>query len=261
MNIFEENGNVSKQVKTLVRNVGLELLVIIVLFSSIRFVGAGSVGVITRFGAVSRVANPGIVVKLPFMEGVHSMETRTQKEQVEASSASKDLQEVKATIALNYHLIGSKAVEVYQNIGEDYKDRVIGPVMQEAFKATTAKFTAEELIGKREAVKQLAYTSLQDRLRKYNVVVDDLNIVNFDFSADFNNAIEQKQAAQQNLEKAKIEANTALTQAQGQANAQKALKDSGNLSAEYLEFLALQKWNGILPYSTSGVPFINIPSK
>ena len=83
----------------------------------------------------------------------------------------------------------------------------------------------------------------------------------FDFSEDFNNAIEQKQVAQQNLERAKIEAETARTQAKGQSDAQKILKDTGALSPEYLQFLGLQKWNGILPYATNGLPFINIPTK
>jgi len=225
-------------------------------------VGAGNVGVVTRLGAVNRVVTPGFVLKIPLIEYIHSMETRTQKEQADASSASKDLQEVKATIALNYHLRGEKAVEVYQNIGTDYKIRVIDPAMQEAFKATTAKFTAEELIGKREAVKQEALNELKDRLNSYNVIVDNFNIINFDFSTEFNQAIEQKQVAQQNLERAKLEAQTAKTQAEGQAQAQKALKDTGSLSTEYLEFLALQKWNGILPTVTgNGVPFINIPIK
>lgn len=224
-------------------------------------VSAGNVGVVTRMGAVNRVVNPGFVFKLPFIEWVHSMETRTQKEQVDASAASQDLQEVKSTVALNFHLKGENAVEVYQQIGQEYMDRIIAPAIQEAFKATTAKFTAPDLIVKREEVKQLTYQELKDRLSKYNIVVDDFNIVNFDFSADFNAAIEQKQVAQQNLEKAKIEKMTALTQAEGQADAQKKLKDSGSLSPEYLQFLATQKWNGVLPYSTSAVPFLNIPTK
>ncbi len=223
-------------------------------------VGAGHVGVVTRFGAVNRVVNPGLIVKMPLIEGISSMETRTQKEQVEASAASKDLQEVKSTIALNFHLRGEKAVDVYQNIGEDYTDRIISPAMQEAFKATTAQFTASDLIGKREAVKKIAYTELKQRLEKYNVIVDDFNIVNFEFSKEFNAAIEQKTIAQQNKEKAQIEAETALIQAQGQADAQKKLKESGSLTPEYLNFLAIQKWNGVLPNATNGVPFIQIPT-
>ncbi|HVA96294.1 MAG TPA: SPFH domain-containing protein, partial [Candidatus Acidoferrales bacterium] len=101
----------------------------------------------------------------------------------------------------------------------------------------------------------------KERLARYNIIVDDFNIVNFDFSQDFNSAIEQKQVAQQNLERAKIEANTAITQAQGQANAQKVLRDNGSLTPEYLEYVAIQKWDGKMPNATNGVPFINIPTK
>jgi len=224
-------------------------------------IDAGHVGVVTQFGAVNRVVTPGLIFKLPLIEGVASMETRTQKGQVEALAASKDLQEVTSTIALNFHLDGRKAVEVYQNIGTDYVDRIIAPAMQEAFKSTTSQFTASDLIGKREEVKQLAYTELRDRLTKYNIIVDDFNIVNFAFSKEFNAAIEQKTVAQQNKERAQIEAQTALIQAEGQASAQKKLKDSGSLTPEYLQFLAIQKWDGKMPASTNGVPFIQIPTK
>ena len=135
-------------------------------------VSAGHVGVITRLGAVSRVANPGFTLKIPLIESVISMETRTQKEQVEATAASSDLQEVKSTIALNYHLNGEKAVDVYQNIGINYRERVVDPAMQEAFKATTAQFTAEDLIVKREKVREITLIELKDRLEKYNVFVE-----------------------------------------------------------------------------------------
>jgi regulator of protease activity HflC (stomatin/prohibitin superfamily) len=239
----------------------LVIIGLILLFGSFRTVGAGKVGVVTRFGAVNRVVNPGFVVKFPLIEGITMMDTRTQKEQVDASSASSDLQEVKATIAINFHLRGEKAVEVYQNIGTDYTDRILAPAMQEAFKATTAKFTASDLIGKREAVKVLAFAELKSRLEKYNIVVDDFNIVNFDFSKEFNDAIEQKTVANQNKERAQIEAESALIQAQGQANAQAKLREMGSLSPEYLQFLAVQKWNGVLPNATSGVPFVNIPTR
>jgi len=250
-----------KLIGKIIKIVSGSIIGLTLLFGSFQFVPAGHVGVVTRMGAVNRVANPGLVIKVPLIEATAKMETRTQVEQVDASSASKDLQEVKATVALNFHLRGEKAVEVYQNIGTEYKERIIAPAMQEAFKATTAKFTASDLIGKREEVKAMAYAELKTRLEKYNVVVDDFNIVNFDFSQEFNNAIEQKTVAQQNKERATIEAETALTQATGQANAQKALRDNGGLSPEYLQFLAVQKWDGKLPSATNGVPFISIPTK
>ena len=184
------------------------------------------------------------------------METRTQLEQVEASSASKDLQEVKSTIALNFHLDGKEAVAVYQNLGTEYKDRIIAPAMQEAFKATTAQFTASDLIGKREAVKALAYTELKERLTKYNIIVDDFNIVNFMFSNEFDQAIEQKTIASQNKEKATIDAETALIKAQGEVNAVNKLQEGGALTPLYVEFFKAQKWNGILPPQV--VPFLNV---
>ncbi len=252
------------QTKDVARYIRLAIFLVIIallLFGSFATINAGHVGVVTRLGAVNRVVSPGLIIKIPLLESVYEMETRTQKEQVDAAAASKDLQEVKSTIALNYHLDGSKAVIVYQNIGIEYVDRVIAPAMQEAFKATASQFTAEDLIGKREAVKEVAYSRLKERLTRYNIIVDDFNIVNFDFSQDFNSAIEQKQVAQQNLERARIEATTAVTEAQGQANAQKALKDNGSLTAEYLQFVALQKWDGKLPNATAGTPFINIPTR
>lgn len=237
------------------------LFAFIFLTGAFKTVPAGYVGVVTRLGAVNRVVEPGFIMKFPFIETLRLMETRTQIEQVDASSASSDLQEVKAHVALNFHLRGEKAVEVFQNIGTEYKERIIHPVIQEAFKATTAQFSASELISKREEVKNIAHDELKSRLEKYNIVVDDFNIVNFDFSAEFNQAIEYKVTAQQYKERAEIEAETLLIQAQGQSKAQAELENSGALSPAYLQFLATQKWDGKLPSATNGVPFINIPTQ
>lgn len=266
----DENGESMLNIPRMIGLVVLILLGLVIFFGTFQSIGAGHVGVVTRLGAVQRVANPGLVVKIPLIEGIADMETRTQKEQVESQAASKDLQEVKSTIALNYHLNSEKAVDVYQNIGVDYNNRIIAPAIQEAFKATTAQFTAEELIVKRAEVKQVALDELKKRLAHLNIIVDDFNIVNFDFSKEFNAAIEQKQVAQQNVETEKrklesiqVQAQQALAQAKGQADAQKAIRESGALSPEYLQYLAVNKWNGILPVATGvgALPFINIPLK
>lgn len=246
---------------------GLIGIVLLVLFFGSWFsVGAGQIGVVTRFGAVNRVAYPGVGFKLPLLEGVTKMDTRTQKDQVDAQAASQDLQSVKSTIAVNYHLDGNKAVDVYQNIGPDYQDKIIAPAIQNTFKSITAKYTAEQLITQREAVRIQAEGGLKDQLAQYHVVVENFNIVNFDFSPEFNTAIEQKQVASQQVETAKqtlaktqVDAQIAKSQAQGQADAQAALKNTGALSPEYLQFLAVQKWNGVLPTYTGGnIPFVNL---
>ena len=236
-------------------------------FLSVYTVPAGFVGVVTRFGAVQRIVQPGFGIKIPFIEDVVKMDVRTQKDQTDATAASSDLQQVTSTIAVNYNLDPAYASTVYQTVGTDYADILIAPAIQNIFKATTAKFTAEQLIDQREQVRASAEAALKAQLSQYHVLVLNFNIVNFNFSDQFNQAIEAKQVAQQQVEtakqllaKAQVYAQTAVAQAQGQADAQKALKDAGSLTPEYLEFLAIQKWDGRLPTVVTGgaTPFIDL---
>jgi regulator of protease activity HflC (stomatin/prohibitin superfamily) len=222
-------------------------------------VPAGNVGVITRFGAVHRVVQPGLGVKIPFVEAVHEMSVQTQKDEVDASSASSNLQVVTAIIAVNYRLDGKFASTVFQTIGKNYQDIVVAPSIQNAFKSATAKYTAENLIKLREQVRLDAEGELQKQLEPYHIIVENFNIINFDFSAEYNASIEAKQVMEQNvqtakleLEKAKVQAEQRVVEAQGQADAQKALKDSGALTPEYLQYLFLTQWDGNLPEVISG---------
>jgi regulator of protease activity HflC (stomatin/prohibitin superfamily) len=246
--------------------VGLLFLAWLV-FLSVYTVPAGFVGVVTRFGAVQRIVQPGFGIKIPLVEDVVKMDVRTQKDQTDATADSIDLQAVTSTIAVNYNLDPQYASQVYSSVGTDYADILIAPAIQNIFKATTAQFTAEQLIDQREAVRSKAEASLKSQLSQYHVIVLNFNIVNFNFSDQFNQAIEAKQVAQQQVEtakqllaKAQVDAQTAVAQAQGQADAQKALKDAGSLTPEYLEFLAIQKWDGRLPTVVTGgaTPFIDL---
>lgn len=241
------------------------VIVILALLMSIFTVPAGRVGVVTRWGAVNRVAYPGLGWRIPIAEKVTKMDVRTTKNQVDAAAGSKDLQSVTAVIAVNYRLDGAYATWMLQSVGKDYDATIIDPAIQNIFKDTTAKFTAEELITKRTDVARMAQEALAKQMLTYHIIVENFNIVNFAFSPEYTAAIEQKQVAQQQVEtakqllaKAQIEAQTVTAQAQGQADAQKALQDTGALSPEYLQYLALTKWNGILPVVTSGTPFIDV---
>ena len=242
------------------------LVVLVLLIMTVFTVPAGYVGVVTRFGAVHHVAYPGLGFKIPLVDGLVRMDTRTQKDQVDAAAASLDLQTVTSTIAVNYHLDPAFAVAVYQSIGPAYADTVVAPAIQNVWKASTSQYTAQQLIQNREQVRQAAEGSLKSQLDVYHVIVDNFQIVNFDFSAEFNAAIEAKQVAQQqvetakqNLAKAEVDAQSVVAAAQGQADAQKVLREGGSLSPEYLQFLALQKWDGHLPVVTGGAaPFIDV---
>jgi len=232
----------------------IAVVVVILIASSVFTVPAGSVGVVTRFGAINSVAQPGINMKIPLVDAVHLMSVRTQKDEVPATAMSENLQVVTSTVAINYHLDGQYAKDVYQSIGLNYNDIIISPALQNTFKSVTAKFTAEELITNREAVRVEAEKELVERLAPYHIIVESFNIVNFDFSPEFQAAIEAKQVAQQSVEtskqklaQAEIDAQTLVTQAQGQADAQKAFNDSGALTTEYLQYLFLTQWDGVLP--------------
>lgn len=213
------------------------------LLTSIVVVGTGKVGVVTSFGKVTgREMQEGLNVKAPFpFNRVWVADIKVQKEQVDAAAASADLQEIQSTLAVNYHLEKGKVSEIYQNIGNKYKDRIISPAIQEAFKAVTAKYTAAELLTKRSEVKDAARKMLEERLQPRGIVVDDLSIVNFDFSDAFNQAIEQKQVAQQESERAKFN----LERAKLDAQAQESQKVS--LTQEILTKQFIEKWDGHLP--------------
>lgn len=247
---------------------GIVLFILWFWMFCVRSVGAGQVGIITRFGEVNRTQSSGIALKLPWpIERLTKMDIQIQKEEQQSAAATSDLQDVTATLALNYSLEGSRALQVYKEIGVDYKERVVTPAVQESFKAASATYTAQELVTKRAEVKAKAYEVIKDRLEKYGIRVVDLNITNFTFSAEFNKAIEAVQVANQNVAKArqelettKVEAEKQIAEAQAQAEAQRLKQQT--LTPELLQQEAIKKWNGVLPtYSGAGNLFFNIPAQ
>jgi len=246
------------------------LFALILLFGAFGTVAAGNIGVRTRFGKVIGSVQPGFFVKVPFIDGVTSMDVQTQKDQADATAASNDLQAVTASVAVNYHVEPQDAPTIYQNIGVDYADRVISPAIQESVKSIVANYTAEQLITEREKVREDIIALLTGKLQNYGVQTDSLNIVNFAFSDQFNQAIEAKVTAQQDalaaqnkLAQVQFEAQQAIAQADGQAKAiqieAQAIQAQGGQA--YLQLQAINKWNGTLPqYMSSGsaVPFLNL---
>lgn len=246
------------------------ILAIILFFTLVPFgmVPAGSRGVMLRFGAVTgKVVPEGLYFRLPIVETVALMDVRLQKEQVEASAASKDLQSVESTVAANFHIKPEKVADMYREVGEDYKARLIDPALQEAVKATTAKFTAEELVTRREEVREEMKSLLQSKLEPRGIVVDDFNIVNFDFSESFNAAIEAKVTAEQaaltaknRLEQVKFEAEQNIAEARGKAEALRVESEAIKSNPSVLELRAIEKWDGRLPsvMGSGATPFVNI---
>lgn len=241
----------------------LIVVVFMILRSSVVIVPAGYRGILLRFGAVQGVLNEGMNIIIPFISSSEIIEVRTQKEQSSASAASRDMQTVQTTVAINYHLIPSKVGDLYKNVGTEFRTRIIDPAVQESLKQVTAKYTAEHLVTRRTEVKRQVEQEITMRLGKYDILVEPLgvSITDFSFSPEFNAAIERKQVAQQEtekqkyvLEKADLERQTAVTTAKGEAESVKikalALQAAGGgkvLAREWID-----KWDGHLPTVASG---------
>ena len=255
------------RIGTIGRLAGL-LAIVILLLNGFEVVGAGERGVVfSKLGGVQEgVRGEGLQFKIPFVQDIISMDVKIQKSETDASASSKDLQTVHSRIAINYHITPDRASAIYQDVGLSFKERLIDPAVQEAVKASTAQFTAEELITRRAEVSTQIKGSLADRLLAHNILVDEFNIVDFTFSDVFNVAIESKQTAEQaalkaqrDLERIKIEAEQKITSAQAEAEAQRLQRET--ITDTLLQLRAIEKWNGVLPQVSGGaVPFIDLKS-
>jgi regulator of protease activity HflC (stomatin/prohibitin superfamily) len=292
-----EGGGVSRSLVRIVVPIIIGIIIIsIIAVSSVRIVDAGNRGVLVQFGNVDTDASldEGLHFVVPFRDNVIQMEVRTQKLVESTTSASKDLQDVSTQVALNYHVNPDRAQVVYQQLGFDYANRVIVPAIQESVKQVTARFNAEELITKRETVKNQIEEQITSRLAAYNIIADAISITDFQFSELFKSAVEAKVAAQQRalqaqneLRRIQIEAQQNEAQAIGEQKANIAraegIKQSNVLEAEgeaqaitiideqlrnnptYLDWLKSTRWDGKLPLVTGGgsqgvTPFIEIPT-
>lgn len=251
--VFTVNPN-GKKVKIIVGFCVALLLIVAISIASITIVPAGHKGVTLNMGAVTgAVMNEGINFKIPFVQNAEIIDVRVKKyESKDNSSASKDLQTIKSSIAVNYRVNQDHVADLYQKIGMSYESTVINPAISECIKSVTSRYTAEELITKRTEVSEEMKNFLQKKLSEKYILVDSFNIINFDFTDAFNTAIEEKQIAEQNalkakydLERIKTEAEQAVTKAKGEAEAMKLKNEQTSQNIIYLEFI--DKWDGKMP--------------
>lgn len=245
------------------------LLAVVTLLTSMRSVDTGKVGVVTQMGRVTgRELGEGFSFVAPWgFNNVTEYDTKTQKVEATAPAATKDLQDVNATIVLTYTLNRGKVSEVHQKVGKDFQKIEIDPQVQEAFKAVSARYTASELITSRAEVKQAVIENLRERVEKDNrYTINDIAITNFSFSEEFNKAIEAVQIANQNVAKAKqelettrVEAEKRVAEAQASAEAQRLQQQT--LTRELIDKMWIEKWDGKLPTTNAGNSNLYIPAR
>lgn len=250
------------------------LLAVVLVMNSFVIVDAGHRGVVLQLGAVQDTnLEEGFHFITPFIQEVVPVEVRVQKAQSDQTAASKDMQTVTTQIAVNFHLNENEVQKLYKNVGLSYKERIIDPAIGESLKQITAQYTAEELITKRSEVSMKIKESLSAKLATYNMILDEINITEFKFSEEYNNAIEQKQIAEQqalkaelDLQRIEIEAEQKITEAKAEAESLRLQKeeitpDLIELRKIEAQLAAIEKWDGELPSVTGGAtPFISVDS-
>ena len=266
--------------------IGIMILIIVgvVIAASVQIVDAGNRGVLLHWNAVDLTQPPldeGLHFVAPFQDSVVELEVRTLKYTKSTTSASKDLQTVSTEITVNYHPEPNAVHYLYKEVGLDYENRIIQPTVEEVVKQVTANYNAEELITKRPLVKADIEVEIATRLADFNISTEIVSITDFQFSILFAQAIESKVEAEQralqaenDLRRIEVEARqfeaqsigiaqANIAEASGEAEAINIINRALSNNPFYLEWLKIQKWDGILPLvvGQDGTPFIQIPTE
>ena len=256
------------------------ILLLIILASSVTMIPTGHTGVVTTFGSVEDYTlDSGVHLKFPWQK-VIMMDNRIQKQTVDLSCFSSDIQEVHMTYTVNYQINKANAQEIYKTIGINYYDTVIIPCITEATKVVTAKYSAEALVSDRTDLAAGIEKLLSEKLKEFNVELVSTSIENMSFTDAFTNAVEEKQVAQQNKLRAeteaqrkqieadadaevkrieaKGEADAQLIKAEAEAEANRKISESITDGVLHNKFL--ETWDGQLPTVTGGSgSLVNIP--
>ncbi len=239
---------------------------VLIIFDCFSTIKTGEIGIRTRFGKiVSSTKNEGIVFKSP-LDKVERINVKVQKYENKdvLSTSTKDMQIVNnIRVSINYQIDGSKVVDLYKKVGTGYKETVLEPAIQETIKGVISKYTSEELVTKRSEISLDINNTLDERIKNYGINSVSVAINNFDFSEAYNQAIEQKAVAEQQvqtsknqLEKAKVEAEKKIVEAEATNKANELLKQ--NVTDEVLMKQFIEKWDGKLPNTYAGTDVLGI---
>ncbi|WP_416676542.1 prohibitin family protein [Egbenema bharatensis] len=233
--------------KTIIASALLALLAIVALNGFV-IINPGQAGVISVLGkARDGELLEGLHFKPPLISKVDIYDVTVQKFEVPAQSATRDLQNLSASFAINFRLDPTQVVTIRRTQGtlQNIVAKIIAPQTQESFKIAAARRTAEESITKRNELKQDFDEALGERLQKYGIIVLDTSVIDLNFSREFALAVEDKQIAEQRAQRAVYVAREAEQDAQADINRAKGKAEAQRLLAETLKSqggrLVLQK--------------------
>jgi len=179
--------------------IGIGIVVLLVLLANSWFtIGLGNVGVkynvLTGNTAVYR---SGFYFKLPFIDRITVFDGKVQKVTYDEEAFSKDMQQIKFKVSLNYHLDTQNVNKVFTQIGSDYESVIVSPAVLDELKTAVAKYDIENIVENRDVIKKSVEDSLSVILSSSNIRVDAVNIENIKFDPKFQRAVEDRQIQEQ----------------------------------------------------------------
>merc|ERR1711934_452082 len=155
-------------------------------------------------GILPNVTGEGTHFMIPWVQRPILYDIRSRPKNVPTVTGSKDLQNVNITLRILFRPVADKLPNIYTTLGMDYDDRVLPSVTNEVLKAVVAEFDAGELITQREVVSARVNQMLTARAQQFGLILDDISITHLTFGREFTQAVELKQVAQQDAEKARF---------------------------------------------------------
>lgn len=249
--------------------VGLVIFIILGIMSNpFAIVGVGERGVKETLGKVSPESyTEGVHFVTPFIQRIHKMDVKTQKTNPSTTVFTKDIQQARLAYVVNYNLQPENVHKMYREVGKDYKDKVLMPIVEGTVKNVIGSWNATDLIANRAKATSDILAKLQEQLDDNYISVTDFQITDIDYSDVFEKAIEGKVTAEQVALKAKNqtvqveeEAKQKVIAAQAEAKSMAIRAQALTQNKALVEYEAVKKWNGELPVYMMGntVPFMNI---